>query len=336
MNYRSIGRSGLDVSEIGFGAWGIGGDAYGPIDARTAVETVKAAVDSGVNFFDTSDVYGEGRSEEVLGNALGTKRDGIVISSKGGMLPHRGFRMPQDFGRAHLEAAVHASLRRLRTDHIDLYQLHSPTLAELESGEAIEALGRFKAQGWVGLIGVSARSPGDAQTMIERFDLDFIQVNFNLIDQRAATCGLLETARSRGIGVIARTPLCFGYLTGRLTGKELWGSLDHRSNWPGSQLERWAGSPGLFEHLYSTSTSTHASPRLSATATPCTAAQFALRFCLTNPGVSTVIPGMMNPEQVRENAAAADLGRLDASTLAEVESIYRAHEFYDRTIKAAA
>ena len=322
MRARALGRTGLTVSEIGFGTWGLGGDAYGPVDDALSTRCLRLALEKGVTFYDTSDLYGTGHAEEVLGAAFEGRRGEVVIATKGGMLPHSGFVMPQDFSLPHMKAAFAASLERLRTDYVDLYFLHSPTLADLDSHrDTLDWLDGLKREGRIRSCGVSARSPAEALECLERFPFDAIQANFNLIDQRAVECGLFATCRERGVGVIARTPLCFGYLTGTLTGAKSFEGRDHRANWPESQLQVWAAAPGLFSRFYGASTGL-------------TAAQFALGFCLAEPAVSTVIPGMMTTAQVEENCAAGTMPPLPPDTVAECRQIYGRHSFYDKGAKS--
>lgn len=321
MRYRKLGNTGIEASVIGFGTWGLGGDAYGPADDEVSRITLRAAFECGVTFYDTSDLYGTGHAEVVLGRALEDVRGRIVIATKGGLLPHTGFAMPSDFSPAYLRQALAASLDRLRTRYVDLYLLHSPELHVLkENPEILATLKEFQAQGLIRAYGVSARSPADAKAMIEHFDPAVVQVNYNMIDQRAKDDGLFALARAHGVGLIARTPLCFGYLTGTLRGnKSEFTGRDHRTHWPDDQLRCWAEAPGLFNHLFE--------GRLR------TATQLALQFCLADDAVSTVIPGMMTPEQVAENVATVDLAPLGPDELADIERIYRANTFYDPNAK---
>lgn len=316
---RQLGRTGMTVSEIGFGTWGLGGTSYGAVDDALSRETLCCAYDAGVTFYDTSDVYGNGHSEEVLGEALHKVRDRIVIATKVGLLPHTTFEMPCDFSDAHITRSVEGSLRRLRTDYIDLYQLHSPTLEMLQRPGLVTLLQRLKQSGKIRAYGVSVRSPADGLIALRHFDFETIQVNFNLIDHRAIENGLLDLAQTKEVGVIARTPLCFGFLTGKLNGSEVYTNLDHRANWPAAQLKRWAEAPDLFSFI------NDGKPR--------TAAQLALRFCLDHPAISTTIPGMMKPAEVRENLIAASLASLDEEENELIRSIYRSHNFYDPAAK---
>lgn len=321
MRHRRLGRTGIDVSAIGFGTWGLGGDSYGPVDDDLSHRVLRAAFERGVTFYDTSDLYGAGHSERVLGAALEDVRDRVVICSKVGLLPHSGFAMPMDFSPAHLRDGLAASLDRLRTRWIDVYLLHSPELDLLRRDpEILETLRGFQAEGRIRSFGLSARSPADAQAGVEEFDFPVVQVNYNMIDQRAADDGLFDLVQRRGTGVIVRTPLCFGYLSGRLAADHRFEGKDHRANWPVDQLRRWADAPGLFAHLHGGSGQS-------------TATQLALRFCLAPDVVSTVIPGMMTLAEVEENTTAADLPSLSSAELADIRNIYASNTFFDRSAK---
>lgn len=311
MQYRTLGATGLRVSVIGFGTWGLGGAvdgavAYGPTQDAQSVAALQAAQSLGINFFDTADFYGFGHSEEVLARALGAVRDQVVIASKGGML--RDGR--QDFSPAHLRAALEGSLRRLGTDYIDLYQLHSPSPDVMRSEELRHTLESFRTEGKVRAYGVSARSPEDAAVAVSELGFQCVQANFSLVDQRALECGLFEACRLSGSAVIARTPLCFGFLTGRYSAATAFDAHDHRNRWPLEQRRRWADALGLF-------VKNQPSP-----------AQFALRFCLSYPEVASAIPGMLTPAHVQENGAAGDLGPLARREIAEIAAVYRQHSFF--------
>lgn len=319
MKYRTVGGTGIRVSEIGFGTWGLGGDAagsiaYGPVDRAEAVAALVAAEQRGINFFDTADLYGAGRSEEVLREAFGGRRSSVVIASKAGMLDPAG---NQDFSARHLRHALEGSLRRLGSDYIDLYQLHSPPAAAITQADGpLATLAEFKSDGKVRAIGVSVRSPEDGLTVARRRLADCIQVNFNLLDQRALDSGLFAECARQGIGLIARTPLCFGFLTGQYRADQAYAASDHRSRWSDAQREKWASGPKLFAKWRSTTSET--------------GAQFALRFCLSFPEVTSTIPGMLTRPHVEENSAASALGPLPAAALAEINSLYRQHEFFVR------
>lgn len=320
MRYRKLGNLDIDVSEIGFGTWGLGGNSYGPVDDQVSKTTLQFAYDNGITFYDTSDLYGNGHSEEILGKTFRGVRDKVIIATKVGTLPHSGFHMPQDFSPRYIRKGIEASLKRLQTDYIDLYQLHSPPRDLLENGDCgLETLRMLQKEGKIRTFGISVRSPDDGLTAIEKFNFPVVQVNFNLIDHRAIENGLLELAKRRNTGVIARTPLCFGYLTGKLTGNDKFKGLDHRMNWPKEQLQRWASAPNLFAFL-----------NQGKDRTP---TQLALRFCLDQEAISTVTPGMMNCSEVEENIEASTLEALSAQEMERIKFIYKSHIFYDPSCK---
>jgi len=310
---RQLGRSGLAVSEIGFGAWGIGGNkdgavAYGPTDEAQSLDALSAALDAGINFFDTADLYGFGESERLIGKAFGGRRDRVVIASKGGMLDPQG---RQDFTPAHLAKSLDESLKRLRTDYVDLYQLHGPSTEQLES--LIAPMDALKRQGKARAIGISLRAPEDGKKALDLYGFDAVQVNFNLLDQRAVDSGLMEQCKQRGAGIIVRTPLCFGFLTGGYSATQEYDASDHRSRWNIEQRKVWASAYELFSGIK------------GRTDTP---AQFALRFCLSFDAVSSVIPGMLTRAHVEENAVAANGPALGAAEISRIGDIYHSHRFF--------
>lgn len=319
MNYRSLGDTGLRVSEIGFGTWGLGGDhdgavAYGRTDDEVSRAALRHAVEQGINFFDTSDLYGFGHSEEILGEVFSTCRDKVIIASKGGFVDA----VKQDFSAAHLRRALENSLRRLRTDYLDLYQLHSPAVSLLrEQPEILSLLHEWQAAGKIRAWGFSARSPEEARVAVAEFSASVVQVNFNLTDQRAQTNGLFDLCRQRQAGVIVRTPLCFGFLTGKYSSAQNYSATDHRSRWSPEQLQSWEKANDVFNFLFAANPAD-------------TPAQIALRFCLSFEAVSTIIPGMLNHDHVRENAAASRLGPLPSGQLAQAVQAGAATEFFVR------
>ena len=324
MNYRIIGNTGIEVSEIGFGAWGIGGESlnapgYGEVDDNESLKALRFAYEKGVTFYDTADLYGDGHSERIIAKAFDGLRDKIIIASKGGTLPHTGLHMPQDFSARHLNKALDQSLKRLKTDYIDIYQLHSPKIEDIEKNECIETLNCFKNTGKIKEFGVSVRSPLDAKYLIENYDVPFVQINLNLIDQRLITDGVMNLAEEKRTGLIIRTPLVFGFLTGSLNKKTKFKEKDHRSNYPKDQLTRWSGASTLFPFLYKGKT----------------AAQAALRYCLDFEAVSTVIPGMLNVEEVKENLIASDLTPFSSEEHKLISEVYEQNhrEFFDISLK---
>lgn len=309
MNYRQLGSTGIQVSEIGMGCWGIGSDAYGNQSDEQSIKTIQTSIEHGINFFDTADVYGAGHSEEVLGEAVKGKRDKAVIATKVGSIPHHGREMPHILDPHHIRTACDASLMRLKTDYIDLYQLHSPPCMDMP--EALNTLIELQEEGKIRAIGISAKSPDDAEFAI-MLSADVVQVNFNMIDQRLdCDTELFEyTEEVRPIGIIARTPLAFGFLSSKYTTGVKFEYPHHLSYWPQKQIDIWADAWRLFEHIR---------PKYL------TWTQFALAFCISHPAVSTVIPGMLSPEEVVENVNTI---RLRDDQLGEIRRVYRENEFF--------
>jgi aryl-alcohol dehydrogenase-like predicted oxidoreductase len=318
MKYRRLGGTGLQVSEIGFGGWGIGGSvngavAYGPTDDNESKLALQQAFDLGITFYDTSDFYGFGRSEELIGQALKKVRPEVIIATKVGLLDAKG---TQDFSPRHIRCAVEASLKRLQTDYIDLYQLHSPSVDVVgQDDRVLSTLQSLQTEGKIRAFGISVRSPNDGLVAVTRFGFRCIQVNFNLLDQRAAETGLFALCAKQDVGVVARTPLCFGFLTGEYSVGDGFDAFDHRRTWSPEQIQRWAEGYGLFSAV----------PIDRERQTP---AQFALRFCLSYQSVSTAIPGMLSRKHVEENVAASQLDMLAETELLKIAEVYRRNEFF--------
>jgi aryl-alcohol dehydrogenase-like predicted oxidoreductase len=321
MQYNKLGVTGISVSSIGYGTWGLGGDSYGPIEPSVSENLLKTAKDRGINFFETADLYGDGAAEIAIGKAFTSyDRQDVVIATKGGNLPHRGFIMPQDFSRSHLESALSKSLGRLNTDYVDLYMLHSPNVEDGNAiAEAVETLKHFVKSGKIRAYGIAFRSPLDAIKFLanEENSIDVISVNCNVIDQRFIEIGLSKLCQERAIGVIARTPLCFGFLSGQFSAKSInkFGSNDHRSNWPKGQIDLWASAHKKFSKIIS---------RLNLTPT-----EFALGFCKSIPSISSTITGMMNEDEIFQNTKNLDIVPYDDEIMHKIAGIYKAHNFYD-------
>ncbi len=316
MKYRRLGSTGLQVSEIGFGTWGIGGNvkgaiAYGPTDDAESRRALARAFENGVNFYDTADLYGYGHSEILLGKVFKKLRGKIVIASKVGFLTPES----QSFTPKHIKQSIIASLKRLQTDYVDLYQLHNPPLDLLEQDERILAtLDSIKKEGKIRAIGISVRSPEDGLKAVQKFDVSCLQVNFNMVDQRAFTNGLFGLCKERKVGLICRTPLCFGFLGDAYSESRPLDAQDHRRSWAPEQRKLWSEARLLF---------------LSAIRDQKgTAAQTALRFCLSYRAISTVIPGMLTRREVDENILASTLGPLKKADLMKIQEIYRTHTFF--------
>ena len=316
MKYRALGRTGLQVSEIGFGAWGIGGrtvgtTSYGDTDDRTSLAALGRALDQGITFFDTSSAYGNGHSEALIGQAFETKRDRVVIATKAG---YDAWDKSPDFSPAAVVASAEASLRRLRTDVIDLFQLHNPPSAALRAIELREALTDLVKTGKIRAWGVSAKSPVDAIEALQEFDAAVVQANFNMMDVRALD-GLLAEVERRQAGFIGRTPLCFGFLSGAISKDTAFPPGDHRLGWSRAQLDNWIdGAADLL-------TTVKAAPGQEG-------ARSALRFCLAFPAISSVIPGILTPAEADANAQASTFGPLPKEAVEAVLEINRQRKFF--------
>ncbi|MBI4510244.1 MAG: aldo/keto reductase [Deltaproteobacteria bacterium] len=317
MRYRKLGATGLEVSEIGFGAWGIGGvsrgaTSYGATDDRESCAALEIAFDRGVTFFDTSDLYGYGHSEHLIGQVFKSRRDRVVLATKAGFVEHGG---PQDFSHEYLTRSLEGSLRRLQTDYVDLFQLHSPPIDLLARDPSVlETLTWLVAQGKARAIGISVRSPSDGLVVVRSLGFKSIQVNFSMVDQRAIECGLLEACEELQVGIIARTPLCFGFLAGHYNKDTAFSRDDHRSTYSPKQRELWANATRVLLADVAGDAQSHA--------------QVALRFCLSYPCVASAIPGMLKRAEVLENVEASELGPLPLGERVQVEETYSRHAFF--------
>ncbi len=317
MKYRKLGKSDIVVSEIGFGAWGIGGSsgghiAYGSTDDNESCLALRLAYDLGITFYDTSDFYGHGHSETLIGKTFKDARDKIVIATKVGLIKGDG---TTDFSLAHIKSSLEKSLRRLQTDYIDVYQLHNPPIHDMEkNGEIMITFQELIKQGKVRLLGISTRSPDDALKAVKKLGFKVVQVNFNLVDQRVLLNGLFDYCESQGIGIISRTPLCFGFLTGNYSKDSHFDTHDHRRYFSDDQLELWEQAISLFRK------DVPAHDEMNN-------AHFALRFCLSHPAISSVIPGMLNRKEVKENVASSEFGPLPGKILAIIKKVYSKTSF---------
>jgi aryl-alcohol dehydrogenase-like predicted oxidoreductase len=317
MNYRRLGRTGLVVSEIGFGAWGIGGrtaaeTSYGDTDDATSLAALGRALDRGITLFDTSAAYGDGHSEELIGRAVKGRRGEVVIATKAG---YDSWERPPDFSPAGFVASAERSLRRLGTDYVDLLQLHNPPPEILAAADVRGAIQGLLDSGKIRAWGVSGKGPREALDAVRSAGAPVVQANFNMMDLRAVDCGLLDEVARADAGFIARTPLCFGFLSGAIQHQTRFPVGDHRARWPRAQIANWID--GAAELLAALS----AAPGAEA-------AQAALRFCLAFPSVSATIPGILTPAEADQDAAASALGPLPDSAVKAVLEINRSREFF--------
>ena len=315
MQYRSLGRTGLKISEVGFGAWAIGGPAklgevvigWGEVDDAVSLRAIDAAYEAGVTFFDTSDVYGAGRSETLIGKALKSKRERVVIATKVGNRTSADGQWVKDFSKQWIREAIDASLRRLDTDHVDLYQLHSGTDTAQYRDETFDMLEALRAQGKIRHYGISVGPASHGPWVLRNTGAETIQVVYNMFE-REPEMELLPLAQEQGVGIIARVPLASGFLTGKFTADVTFPANDHRSHtYPPEKIRRMVMQVEKLGFL------TKGKDK--------TLAQAALQYCLAHPAVSTVIPGAKTPEQARANAAASNGVLLTADELVRARAV---------------
>ncbi len=308
MQYRTLGRTGLRVSVIGLGTMVHAGH-FGPMKDEESLGAIDAALELGVNFIDTSDAYGAGYSETLLGKALKGRRDKVILATKGGNVMVGPTRGKRNFGVDYIDRVMQESLQRLETDYVDLYQLHNPTVETIRTDEIWELLERRKKEGKIRHYGVSINSTEEALAAIEGGRSDTIQIEYNLLDQEPAE-KVFPAAQKAGVGVIVRVPLRRGLLTGKLKPEDqqrFQGEDVRARNFAGDifkqQLEK-------VERLRFLETSARS------------LAQAAIAFCFAHPAVGVVIPGGRNARQARENAAAADVS-LSQEELGKVAELWR-------------
>jgi aryl-alcohol dehydrogenase-like predicted oxidoreductase len=322
VEYRELGRTGYQISTISFGAWAIGG-SWGHVEDRDALGALHRALDLGVNFFDTADVYGDGRSEQLLARLRRERSEPFYVATKAGrrLDPH----VAAGYNRANLTGFVERSLRNLEVEALDLLQLHCPPSEVYEDDQVFAALDGLVAEGKLRAYGVSVEKVSEALRAAERPNVQSVQIIFNMFRLKPAE-EFFATARERKIGIIARVPLASGLLTGKLRPDSQFAPDDHRAfNRHGEAFDRGETFSGVDYEA-----GLRAVEELRPLVPPgATLAQLALRWITMFPEVSCAIPGGKNPQQVEQNVAAADLPPLDAAAM------QTAREVYDRYFRAA-
>lgn len=321
MNYRTLGRTGWNVSEISFGAWAIGG-SWGNVSDADSLAALHRAIDLGVNFIDTADVYGDGRSERLV-SQVRKDRPGerIYVATKAGrrLNPHTA----DGYNRANLTAFIERSLKNLDTDCLDLVQLHCPPTDVYYRPEVFGVLDDLMAQGKIRHYGVSVEKVEEALKAIEFPNVQTVQIIFNLFRLRPAERFFPE-AKARQVGILARVPLASGMLTGKLSRESRFAADDHRSfNRHGEAFdmgETFSGVP----YDVALQAVEELRPLVPQGATM---AQLALRWILMFDAVTCAIPGAKTPKQAEDNVGAAALPPLSADAMAQ------AQEIYDRLIR---
>jgi aryl-alcohol dehydrogenase-like predicted oxidoreductase len=317
MKYRAFGRTGWNVSEISLGTWQLGGAEWGDVDEQAALDTLAAAVERGVNFFDTADVYGLGRSESIIGKFLRSRDEEIIVATKLGRFPEPGW--PENFSLKSLRAHTENSLKRLGVEAIDLTQLHCVPPEVLAEGEIFESMRTLKREGKIKHFGVSVESNAEARLCLAQEGVASLQIIFNVF--RRKPIQFFDEARGKGVALIVRLPLASGLLSGKFTKETTFPENDHRNfNRDGQQFnvgETFAGLPfGAGVEL--------ADALKPSVPEGMTMAQMALRWILDFEAVSTVIPGASKPSQVVRNVAAVGLPPLGEDLHGHLREFYAA------------
>lgn len=314
MQTRSLGKTGLQVSEVGLGCWQFGGD-FGPISVETVEDIINTALTVGINFFDTADVYGAGRSETLLGETLPQKGEIPIIATKYG---RGGETYPDKYSLANLRDAVRRAQDRLQRDTIDLLQLHCIPTAVMARGQIFDWLRTVQQEKHIHYFGASVETVEEGLICADHDDLASLQVIFNIFRQKLLD-ELLPACQEKGIGVIVRLPLASGLLSGKYTRNTQFAATDHRHyNRNGEAFsvgETFAGIPfekglELVEELKSYLPEGYS------------LAQFAMRWLLDQEAVSTIIPGASSPAQVKQNASSSQLAPLPKDLHADLYNFY--------------
>ncbi len=316
MNYRELGKTGMRISEVSLGTWAIGGD-WGSVGEDEAWAALNRAIDLGVNFLDTADVYGDGRSEQMIGKLLKERPDDeIFVATKAGrrLDPH----VAEGYDYENLSSFVERSLRNLDVEALDLLQLHCPPTETYRRDETFEALDRLQEEGKIKNHGVSVEKVEEARMALGYPGVKTVQIIFNMFRTKPAE-DFFPLAEEKEAGVIVRVPLASGLLSGKMGADREFSEDDHRNfNREGQAFDRGETFAGVnFENgLWAAEELKELVPEGH------TLAQLALRWILMHPAVSCAIPGGKRPEQVEDNVAAADMEPLSVETMARIREVY--------------
>ena len=317
MKQRIFGRTGRSVSEVGFGAWAIGG-TWGEVSHEDAKSALHAALDAGISFIDTADVYGDGRSEKIIAEVLnerGGERPFVATKAGRRLSPH----VAEGYNAENLTAFVDRSLENLQTDTLDLLQLHCPPAEVYYQPEVFAALDEMQTAGKIRAYGVSVEKIEEALKAMEFPNVTSVQIIYNLFRQRPAEL-FFQEARRRNVAVIARVPLASGLLTGKMSASTAFSADDHRAfNRNGEAFDKGETFSGV---PYDVALDAVEDVRQYVSG-DATMAAFALRWILMADAISVVIPGAKNREQAQANARASDLPALSDETMAAIKAIYQ-------------
>jgi aryl-alcohol dehydrogenase-like predicted oxidoreductase len=314
MKMRKLGKSNIEIGDMGLGCWQFGGD-FGPMDEETAISIMTTAVENGITFFDTADVYGAGRSEKLIGQFVKACETPVTIATKFG---RNSDVFPDGYTKDKLEQTVRGSLQRLGVDTLDLLQLHCVPPNVLKDGEIFDWLRTIKNEGLIKNFGASVESVEEALICLEQKDLVSLQVIFNIFRQKLIT-DLFPKAKDQGVGIIVRLPVASGLLTGKFTSETKFVDTDHRNfNRDGQQFnvgETFAGLPFEKGVQLSDALKEYVPGGL-------TMSQMALRWILDYDAVSVVIPGASSSAQAKENASVSDLNSLPKELHKQLSDFY--------------
>ena len=320
MEQRELGRTGRQVSAVGLGTWQLGAD-WGEVSESDARAVLEASAEAGVTFYDTADVYGDGRSEQIVGRFLADHAgDGFTVATKMG---RRMDQVPENYTAENFRTWTERSRSNLGVDRIDLVQLHCPPSAVIEADATYDALDKLVEDGAIAAYGVSVETVAQALAALERPHLASVQIILNALRLKPLE-QVLPAAASAGVGIIARVPLASGLLSGKYDESTTFADDDHRTyNRDGSAFdvgETFSGVP------YETglAAARDFGALVQGLGTDLTPAQAAIAWCWQQPGVSTVIPGARSTDQARANAAAGDVPALDGSFFSGVRDLYDA------------
>jgi aryl-alcohol dehydrogenase-like predicted oxidoreductase len=315
MKYRELGRTGFKVSEVSFGSWAIGG-TWGPVKDNESIAALHKAIELGVNFFDTADVYGDGRSERLLGRLRKEYGDKIYITTKAGrrLNPHTA----EGYNHENLEAFIERSLKNLNIKTIDLLQLHCPPTEVYYMPEVFDLMDDFVKEGKIRYYGVSVEKVEEALKAIEYPNVQSVQIIFNMFRYRPSEL-FFEQAKKHKVGILARVPLASGMLTGKFKPDTTFTADDHRNfNRNGEAFDRGETFSGVDYN-----TGLKAVEKLKKICSEdMSMVQFALRWILMFDAVTCTIPGTKRPSQAEENFSASDLPPLSDETMKKVKNIY--------------
>ena len=319
MKKRKLGKTGVEIPEMGMGCWAIGGVGYGPVSERDAMSTLEVAWESGVRFFDTADTYGEGRSESLVGQFLKSKRrDEAVIATKAGVdfypaavwqksstqIAATGHK--KNFHPDYIQFACEQSLKRLGVECIDFYQLHNPNLENLKKTEIFETVLKLKQSGKIRFAGLSLHTVEEATWALENLPVDSLQLIYNILDQRMRL-NVFPLAQKKGVAIIVREPLASGLLTGKYDARAEFSKDDHRRRF---SREKLAADCQKIEKIKDLLV-----PRI-------TISQVALQFALADSAVSVIIPGSKKTEQALQNGQAVTGSTLTEEVINRLQSLF--------------